>query len=157
MYDLTEADKIYEEMRENGTDIVHEMMLIFREKMPHEYCMLMKIMKYGCHIYSEEMYNEAVSYLHWAGDKGKGAKWDVDTIVKLSDIDFEKVNFYEYDLAYVVNMLWSDYCNIFTDTSYYIKMGKMYLTDKDYPGKADERAYHNAIKRMEYYRNKKED
>ena len=23
---------------------------------------------------------------------------------------------------------------------YYIKMGKMYLTDKDYPGKADERA-----------------
>ena len=154
MYDLKKADAIYDEMRAEGKDIVHEIMLVLRDKMPKEYCMLMKIMKYGCHIYNEELYNEAISYLEWANGKGKGAKWDVDTIIKLSDINFEEVKFYEYDYAYVVNMLWSDYCNVFTDTSYYIKMAKMYLMDEDYPGKADERAYHSAIKRIEYFKNK---
>ena len=83
------------------------------------------------------------------------AKWNVDTIVKLSGIDFEKTDFYEYDYAYVVNMLYSGYCEIFTDTTYYLKMAKMYLTDPDYPGKADERAYKNAMKRIEYYEHNK--
>lgn len=151
MYDLKKADAIYDEMRAEGKDIVHEVMLVFKDKMPKEYCMLMHLIKYGCHIYDEEMYNEAVSYLEWANGKGKGAKWDVDTLAKLSGIDFEKTEFFEYDFAYVANMLWSDYCEIFTDTTYYLKMAKMYLTDPDYPGKADERAYKNAIKRIEYH------
>ena len=156
MYDLKKADAIYEEMRADGKDIVHEVMLVFKDKMPKEYCMLMHLIKYGCHIYDEEMYNEAVSHLKWANDKGSGAKWDVNTIVKLSEINFESedVKFYEYDYAYIVNMLWSDYCHIFTETSYYLKMAKIYLTDPDYPGKADERAYKNAIKRIEYYKDK---
>lgn len=151
MYDLKKADAIYDEMRAEGKDIVHEVMLVFKDKMPKEYCILMHLIKYGCHIYDEEMYNEAVSYLEWANGKGKGAKWDVDTLAKLSGIDFEKTEFFEYDFAYVANMLWSDYCEIFTDTTYYLKMAKMYLTDPDYPGKADERAYKNAIKRIEYH------
>ena len=66
----------------------------------------------------------------------------------------EKSDFYQYDHADVLNMLYSDYCEIFTDTTYYLKMAKMYLTDPDYPGKADERAYHSAIKRIEYFKNK---
>lgn len=151
MYDLKKADAIYDEMRAEGKDIVHEVMLVFKDKMPKEYCILMHLIKYGCHIYDEEMYNEAVSYLEWANGKGKGAKWDVDTLAKLSGIDFEKTEFFEYDFAYVANVLWSDYCEIFTDTTYYLKMAKMYLTDPDYPGKADERAYKNAIKRIEYH------
>lgn len=155
MYDLKKADAIYDEMRAEGKDIVHEVMLVFKDKMPKEYCMLMHLIKYGCHIYDEAMYNEAVSYLEWANGKGKGAKWDVDTLTKLSGIDFEKTNFFEYDFAYVANMLWSDYCEIFTDTTYYLKMAKMYLTDPDYPGKADERAYKNAMKRIEYYEHNK--
>ena len=60
-------------------------------------------------------------------------------------------DYYEYDYAYVMNMLWSDYCNIFTETSYYKKMAKSYLEDPDYMGKADERAYHNAMKRIKYF------
>lgn len=154
MYDLKKADAIYDEMRAEGKDIVHEVMLVFKDKMPKEYCMLMHLIKYGCHIYDEAMYNEAVSYLEWANGKGKGAKWDVDTLTKLSGIDFEKTEFFEYDFAYIANMLWSDYCEIFTDTTYYLKMAKMYLTDPDYPGKADERAYKNAIKRIEYHEKK---
>ena len=151
MYDLKKADAIYEEMRAEGKDIVHEVMLVFKDKMPKEYCMLMHLIKYGCHIFDVAMYNEAVSHLEWVNGKGKGAKWDIDTIVKLSGIDFEKVDFFEYDFAFVMNMLWSDYCEIFTETTYYLKMAKMYLTDPDYPGKADERAYKNAMKRIEYY------
>lgn len=151
MYDLKKADAIYDEMRAEGKDIVHEVMLVFKDKMPKEYCMLMHLIKYGCHIYDEAMYNEAVSYLEWANGKGKGAKWDVDTLTKLSGIDFEKTEFFEYDFAYIANMLWSDYCEIFTDTTYYFKMAKLYLTDPDYPGKADERAYKSAMKRIEYH------
>nr|DAU58684.1 MAG TPA: hypothetical protein [Caudoviricetes sp.] len=154
MYDLKKADAIYDEMRAEGKDIVHEVMLVFKDKMPKEYCMLMHLIKYGWHIYDEAMYNEAVSYLEWANGKGKGAKWDVDTLTKLSGIDFEKTNFFEYDFAYVANMLWSDYCEIFTDTTYYLKMAKLYLTDPDYPGKADERAYKSAMKRIEYHEKK---
>ena len=56
----------------------------------------------------------------------------------------------KYDYAYVVNMFWSDYCNIFTEPSYYLKMAKNYLTDPDYCGEASERAYHNAKKRIKY-------
>ena len=154
MYDLKKAGAIYDEMRAEGKDIVHEVMLVFKDKMPKEYCMLMHLIKYGCHIYDEAMYNEAVSYLEWANGKGKGAKWDVDTLTKLSGIDFEKTEFFEYDFAYIANMLWSDYCEIFTDTTYYLKMAKMYLTDPDYPGKADERAYKSAMKRIEYHEKK---
>ena len=51
-------------------------------------------------------------------------------------------------------MLWSDYCNVFTDTSYYIKMAKMYLMDDNYTEKADEQGHHSAIKRIEYFKNK---
>lgn len=154
MYDLKRADDIYNEMRSDGKDIVNEVIKIFRDKMPKEYCLLMHLIKYGCHIYDEEMYNEAISHLEWANGKGKGAKWDVDTLTKLSGIDFEKTEFFEYDFAYVANMLWSDYCEIFTDTTYYLKMAKMYLTDPDYPGKADERAYKSAMKRIEYHEKK---
>ena len=141
-------------MRSDGKDIVNEVIMIFRDKMPKEYCLLMHLIKYGCHIYDEEMYNEAISHLEWANGKGKGANWDVDTLVKLSGIDFEKANFFEYDFAYIANMLYSDYCDIFTEPTYYLKMTKIYLTDPDYPGKADERAYHSAIKRIEYFKNK---
>ena len=97
------------------------------------------------------MYDKAVMYLKWADDKGAGAKWTVDDIVKIADIDFDEKDYYKYDFAYVMNMLYSDYCNIFTETSYYIKMSKNYLEDKDYAGEPDERAYHNAIKRIKYF------
>ena len=79
-------------------------------------------------------------------------KYQIKDIVKHPDLtELERWLIY---YAYVVNMLWSDYCYVFSDTSYYIKMAKMYLMDEDYPGKADERAYHSAIKRIEYFKNK---
>lgn len=89
------------------------------------------------------------------GGGGSGAKWEVDSIVKLVDINFEKAGFTKFDYAYVVNMLYSDYCHIFTDSDYYLKMAKAFLTDEDYPGTPGERAYKNAIKRICYFEHKK--
>lgn len=149
MYDLTKADEIYNKM--STDEKVHKLFDIFKEKMPEEYCILMYIMEYGYHIVNKEMYDKAVMYLKWADDKGAGAKWTVDDIVKIADIDFDEKDYYKYDFAYVMNMLYSDYCNIFTETNYYIKMSKNYLEDKDYAGEPDERAYHNAIKRIKYF------
>lgn len=156
MYDLKKADELYKKHLEKNPNYDHELVMEWRKDMPKQFSRKMHEDEYGCHIYDEELYNEAVSHLKWANEKGMGAKWDVNTIVKLSEINFEDVDvkFYEYDYAFVVNMLWSDYCHIFTETSYYLKMAKMYLTDPDYPGKADERAYKNAMKRIEYYRDK---
>lgn len=96
------------------------------------------------------MYEKAVDLLEWVGDKGNSARWNVDDIVRLSGIDFAKKEYTDYDYAYVVNMLYSDYCNIFTDSSYYMKMAKNYLEDPDYCGIASERAYNNAKKRIKY-------
>ena len=79
MHNLIKADEIYQELKSEGK-LVDEMFRIFKEKMPEAYCKLMHLIKSGCHIYDEEMYNEAISHLEWANGKGKGAKWDVDTI-----------------------------------------------------------------------------
>ena len=91
--------------------------------------------------------------LKWTDDKGHGAKWDAETIVKLANVDFDTVDYYKYDLAYAVNMFYSDYCTVFnsSEPSYYIKMAKIYLTDADYYGDPDERAYHDAEKRIKYH------
>ena len=151
MHNSNKAMDIYDELKREDPSLDTKMVKHFADKMPKEFARTMYEMKHGCHIYDEDTYNEAVSYLKWADEKGHGAKWDVDTLTKLSGIDFEKSKFTEYDYAYVANMLYSDYCNIFTDTTYYLKMAKMYLTDTDYPGKADERAYKSAMKRIDYY------
>lgn len=156
MHDLEKADLIYEEKVKEDSSFPDKLMKRFRRRMPEEYIRTMLEEEYGCHIVDKDMYDEAVSYLKWSDEKGMGEKWDVDTILKLSDIDFdnEKIKFYELDYAYVVNMLYSDYCHIFNEPSYYLKMAKAYLMDEDYPGKADERAYHNAEKRIKYFENK---
>lgn len=49
-------------------------------------------------------------------------------------------------------MLWSDYCNVFTETNYYLKMAQNYLEDPDYTGDASERAYKDAKKRIKYFK-----
>lgn len=86
--------------------------------------------------------------------QSKGAKWSVEDIKSVSGIDFDTKDYYEMDFAYVMNMLWSDYCNVFTETNYYIKMAQNYLEDPDYMGDASERAYKNAKKRIKYFTEK---
>ena len=151
---LEKADKIYDTKMREDPRFADRFIRKFRNNMPEIYAESMYEEEYGCHIGDSSLYEEAVSLLEWSDEKGYGAKWDVDEILKNSNIDFSKKHYYEYDYAYVVNMLWSDYGHILQEQPYFLKMAKAYLEDPDYMGKADERAYKNAIKRIKYYQNK---
>ena len=150
MHDLIKAQEIYEYLRQEDPEFDHKMMLCFKKKMPHEFAKLMYEKKYGHHIYDREMYNEGVDTLKWVEDKGKGAKWTYDEVIKLSNINFGAKKYNECDYAYVVNRLYSLYCNVFTEPSYYLKMAKNYLEDPNYPGDPSERAYHCIAERQKY-------
>lgn len=141
----------FKKLRAERPEIIHDMMLDFIEDMPEEALMLFDKYEHGCHIVSEPVYEKAVGYLDWIGGTGHGAKWTVDDIVSLSGIDFDNKEYTELDYCYIVNMLYSDYCNIFTEPACYLKMAKNYLEDEDYFGIAAERAYKNAKKRIKYH------
>lgn len=152
MHNLTKANEILKKKLKENPDYALELVQEWAEDMPEQFIYKMFEDEYGCHIaYNEEMYEEAVHLLKWAGDKGEGAKWTPEQVKDASGIDFDKKDYYLLDFAYVMNMLYSDFCDIFTDTSYYIKMSRNYLEDPDYMGEADERAYKNAKKRIKYF------
>lgn len=154
MYDLQKANEIYQRKISENPHFYKELVEEWREDMPENFAEYMLKLEYGCHIVDKSMYDEAVNCLKWVDDKGEGAKWSIDEIKRASGINFDEKDYYLYDYAYVCNMLWSDYCNIFTDANYYLKMAKNYLEDKDYMGDPSERAYKNAKKRIKYYNEK---
>lgn len=151
MYDLAKADEIYRKKKEEHHDYDHQLVMMWRDKMPEDFSEHMYREEYGCHIFSEEMYDEAASYFV-NPDGSHGPHWSVMTIKAKSGIsNFEEKNYTVYDYAYVVNMLYSDYGNIFTEPSHYLRMAKNYLTDADYYGKPEERAYHDAKARIKFF------
>lgn len=152
MYDIEEAIQIYNEEKAKNPNYDTLLVTEWREKMPEDFTRYHLKKKYGCHIVDKATYDEAVSLLDWINEKGSGAKWSVEDIKAVSNIDFNEKEYTLYDFAYVMNMLWSDYCNVFIDASYYVKMSRNYLEDADYMGEPSERAYHNAIKRIKYYK-----
>ena len=156
MYDLQKATEIYNKYLSEDSKYAQKIVEEWREDMPENFAEYMFRKEFGCHIVDVNFYNKAISYLKWANGKGMGAKWSIEDIKKVSDIDFDDKDYYLYDYAYVCNMLWSDYCNIFTETNYYLKMARNYLEDNDYPGEADTRAYKNAKKRIKYFEEKEE-
>ena len=154
MFDINKADEIYKKRLERDPDYNHKLVLEWREDMPQQFARKMHEDEYGCHIMDDELYDCATSYLKWTDDRGKGAKWTIDDIKKLSNVDFDSKRYTLYDYAYVGNMLYSDYCNVFTEPSYYLKMAKAYLEDPDYMGDPSERAYKDAMKRIKYFKDK---
>lgn len=156
MHDLQKATEIYNRYLSEDSNYAKKIVEEWREDMPDEFAEYMFRKEYGCHLVDKNVYNKAVSLLKWADGKGFGAKWSVEDIKRVSGIDFDDKDYYDLDFAYVMNMLWSDYCNVFTDTSYYIKMSRDYLEDVDYMGDPSERAYKNAMKRIKYHEEKEE-
>lgn len=151
MHKIEEAIAIYEEEKAKNPDFDSILVMEWRENMPDKFACVMFERKYGCHIVDVDMYTKAVSLFEWVDDRGTGAKWSVEDIEKVSGIDFDDKEYTLLDFAYVMNMLYADNCNVFTDTSYYIKMSKNYLEDNDYMGDPSERAYKNAKKRIKYF------
>ena len=151
MFDINKAVEFYHMHLEKDPEYDHKLVLEWKEDMPQQFARKMYEDHYGCHIMDEELYNKAVSLLTWIDDRGKGGKWSIEDIKKLSNIDFDAKHYTLYDYAYIVNMLYSDYSNVFTEPSYYLKMAKAYLEDPDYMGDPSERAYKNAMKRIKYF------
>ena len=151
MYDFDEAIQIYNEEKSKDPNYDSVIVAEWRERMPEQFTRYHLKKKYGCHIVDKNMYDEAVSLFDWVDDRGNGAKWSVEDIKKVSGIDFSTKEYTALDFAYAMNMFYSDFCNVFTDTSYYLKMAKNYLEDPDYTGESSERAYHDAINRIRYF------
>lgn len=151
MYDLAEAIEIYNEEKAKNPKYDEILVAEWKEDMPEQFTMFHLKKRYGCHIVDKSMYEKAVDLFEWVDGKDTGAKWSVSDIKSVSGIDFSTKDYTLLDFAYVMNMLWSDNCNVFTDTSYYLKMSRNYLEDADYMGDASERAYHNAVKRIRYF------
>ena len=142
----------YNEIKAKHPNIDHEMIMRFAEEMPTEFEMSIMEYEHGCHIASQRMYDEAVSYFENPNGT-EGAYWDVNTVKMKSNMDFNNFKDYTlYDLAYMANMHYSDYGD-FLSADMLIKMAKRDLEDKDYPGDPTERAYKDAKKRIKYFRN----
>ena len=139
----------YKEVKEKHPNIDHDMVMEFAEDMPEEFDMALDRYLYGCHIVSKDMYCEAVSYFV-NPDGSKGAKWSIDDIKNKTSIDFENKDYTLLDYIYAVNMKYSDIGDL-VSTDVLMKIAKRYLEDKDYPGEASERSYHNAKKRIRYF------
>jgi len=99
------------------------------------------------HITSRRKYEELTERIKWADGNGRGAKWNFEDIKKNSRIDFENVDFTEYDYAYLVNMLYAKCCKYISDPSVYLKFAKCLLEDRD----EDTKIYHGAYQSKRKY------
>lgn len=139
----------YKEIKEKHPNIDNDMVMMFAQDMPDEFEEALMEYEYGCHIATKRMYNEAVA-LFKNPDGSHGAHWDVETIKTKANIDFNSKEYTLWDLAYMVNMHYSDYGEkIGTDMLFW--MAKKDLEDNDYAGNPSERAYKDAKKRIKYF------
>lgn len=92
---------------------------------------------HGLH-FSERLYDYAVSCME-NEDGTRGAHWSVDDVAGYAKAKgYSLVRCNEYDLAYVMNMIYSDYKGAISDTTEaYFRLARAFLEDKDAPeGKA---------------------
>ena len=151
MYDFEEAMEIYNEELSKDPRYNEKLVKEWIERMPEQFTRYHLKKKYGCHIVDKSMYDEAVSLFDWVDERGTGAKWSIEDIKKVAGIEFSEKEYTPMDFAYAANMFYSDFCNAFTDSNYYIRMAKNYLEDPDYMGDPSERSYKDATERIKYF------
>ena len=120
--------------------VFDEVLNMMKEYHPDKYDMVQNklyIALNGYH-FNEDMLKEYTH--HIINDNGSTApKWSVeDTNSVARNLGLTFKDFNEYDWNYVMNMLYSDYCEVLGETvSSYSKMALKFLDDKDGPsGKA---------------------
>ena len=83
---------------------------------------------FGKH-FSEEMALDAVSKMVNA-DGTSGEHWSLQQTNAL--LSSNALNYNKYDFYYVINMLYSDFCDVVgSDSNTYFKMAKAYIDDPD--------------------------
>lgn len=140
MYESFKGNPKGIEVMEKTVDVFDKHLEDLKEAHPDLYKKLenkLYIAAYGYH-FNEEMLKEALSTMI-NDDDSKSPKWkisDTTQVARNSGISFSKFN--EYDWNYVMNMIYSDYCEVLGDNVMsYVKMANKFLNDKDAPdGKA---------------------
>lgn len=106
-------------------------------------------LRYGAHIRDIELYNKAINTLE--NKTGEPTpKWEYNAIKNKVNIDFTDTDYTCYDFAYWMNMKYSDYGEITQDFSTYVKYALADLEDEDYQGDASERAFYDAMEKINY-------
>lgn len=106
-------------------------------------------LRFGCHIRDLEFYNKAINTLE--NKTGEPVpKWDYQSIKNKVNIDFEDSKYTCFDFAYWMNMKYSDYGETTQDFSTYVKYTMADLDDEDYQGDSSERAYIDALEKINY-------
>lgn len=101
----------------------------------------------GGHIANRRKYDDLIEKLKWSNGNGRGAKWSFEDIKKNSRINFNNVDYTEYDYAYLVNMLYAKCCKEYTDPSMFLKLAKCLLEDTD----EETKLYHGAYAKKHSY------
>lgn len=97
------------------------------------------------HINNAEMYRKYVNNLE------RGEHWNMDDIIRHSDVDFNKERFTPYDFAYLVNARYTDHYNVSDRPEHFMQMAKNDLHNNSFPERPDERAYYDARRRSGNY------
>lgn len=103
------------------------------------------------HITNRSKYEEMVNKVRWANNQGHGSKWTLEEIKKNSNINFNNVNYTEYDYAYLVNMLYAKCNKYIQDPSIFLKIARCLLDDTD----EDTKFYTGAFLNKKYRENDK--
>ena len=131
-------------IRQENSNFDKQMVDEFAKRMPKLLDVLIDGMEYDKHIGSKEVAMLAEPFI--TNNKGEhiGFKWTYDEVISVakSYVDFDKVDFYEYDLFVWANVKYGDMQHITTDAGTIIRYAISELTDADYPFyPASQRAY----------------
>jgi hypothetical protein len=138
-YDAHKIKEYHKKLLEENPNYNDELVAEFAENMPELYAKRIQYDYWGCHIYSEECYEEEIKKIKTM------PKWTLSDIKQVAKVDFETKEYYLYDFAFLMNYYYNLYKHIFTDASYYVGIVKATLENPLMP-KADDTAYHIAKK-----------
>lgn len=138
-YDTHKIKEYHKKLLEENPEYNNELVQEFADNMPELYAKKIQYDYWGCHIYSEECYEEEIKKIKTM------PKWTLSDIKQVVKIDFETKEYYLYDFAFLMNYYYNLFKHVFTDTTYYIGIVKATLENPLIP-KADDTAYHIAEK-----------
>ena len=143
------TNRLYK-IRQENANFDKQMVDEFAKRMPKLLDVLIDGMEYDKHIGSEEVAMLAEPFI--TNNKGEhiGFHWDYDSVISVakSNVDFDKVDFYEYDLFVWANVKYGDLEKVLEaeeeakKSKIIIRYAISELTDSDFPYyPASQRAY----------------
>ena len=136
-------------------DKLAELVKEMYHKAPQDIEYMLEQFSGGEHLTNREDYEKCVKKLKWIDNRGAGAKWQFDDIIRLAEktehVDFDNVEYTEFEFAYLVNLLYAMFCKVFSDSTYYLKMAKSIF---DYSNVSEEQHYGDFFKPMKQQKSK---